>query len=119
MEQCVDYIRPQDCGAKTDVRWAAFSDASGAGVRFSFAGRPGIVQALHYTWEDLEFARHRNGQERIWNPLEPRAEVFLNLDCRQMGLGEASCGEIPLEKYRVTAKPESWIIRIEPLVEKR
>lgn len=118
-EQYVDYIRPQDCGAKTDVRWAAFSDASGAGVRFSFAGRPGIVQALHYTWEDLEFARHRNGQERIWHPLEPRAEVFLNLDCRQMGLGEASCGEIPLEKYRVTAKPESWIIHIEPLVEKR
>ena len=117
-EQYVDYIRPQDCGAKTDVRWIALHDAAGVGVKFSFVGGPGIAQALHYSWEDLEFARHRNGQERIWHSLEPRAEVFLNLDCRQMGLGEASCGDIPLEKYRVTAKPESWIIRIEPFERK-
>ena len=112
--QYVEYERPQDCGYKGDVRWAEFSDAAGRGVRFS-ADRPLFVQALHYTWEDLEFARHRGGQERIRNIPAPRPDVFLNLDIGQCGLGGASCGPRPMDKYLLPPRPESWTLRLEPL----
>ena len=112
-EQYVGYARPQDNGYKCDVRWVEFRNGEGNGVRFS-ADRPLFVQALHYTWEDLEFARHRGGQERIFNLPAPRPEVCLNLDVGQCGLGGASCGPRPLAKYLLKARPERWTVRIEP-----
>ena len=112
-EQYEPYVRPQDCGYKTDVRWAAFFNAEGRGVKFSASG-PLFLQALHFTAEDLEFARHRNGDPRTRLPLAPRPEVFLNLDIRQLGLGGASCGPKPLDQYIFPIRPESWTMRIEP-----
>ena len=114
--QYVAYARPQDCGYKGDVRWVSFADEGGRGVRFSHVGLPLYVQALHYTWEDLEFARHRASQLRFERPLAPREEVCLNLDLRQCGLGNGSCGKNgTMDKYRFPAVPERWTLRIEPL----
>lgn len=112
-EQFTPYVRPQDCGMKCDVRWAEFTDAHGRGVRFS-ASEPMFVQALHYGWEDLLFSRHQNGQRRMHSPLVPREDVVLNLDVRQTGLGGASCGPGPMEKYRFDPNaPVEWSVRIE------
>ncbi len=108
------YVRPQDNGYKSDVRWVCFKDAEGRGVRFA-GDVPLFVQALHYDWEDLEFARHRNGQVRFNAIREPREEICLNLDLRQLGLGGASCGPKPLGKYIFPIKKESWDVVISPL----
>jgi beta-galactosidase len=112
-EQFTDYVRPQDCGMKSDVRWAEFTDRRGRGVRFS-SSEPFFMQALHYGWEDLEFSRHRNGHRRTRAPLVPRDEVCLNLDFRQTGLGGASCGPGPMAKYRFDPNaPAAWTVKIE------
>lgn len=112
-KQFVDYVRPQDNGCKTDVRWATFSDRYGRGVRFT-ASEPMFMQALHYDWEDLHFARHQNGQLRWRTPLHPRREIMLNLDVRQTGLGGASCGPGAMEKYKFDSKaPLKWSMKIE------
>lgn len=108
------YVRPQDNGYKSDVRWVAFVDDDGNGVRFS-GDMPMFVQALHYSAEDLEFARHHAGQERFDGMKPPRREVCLNLDIRQLGLGGASCGPIPMEKYRFANRDEAWTVMIEPV----
>ena len=113
-EQYVAYCRPQDNGYKCDVRWAAFADGDGAGVRVK-GSVPLFVQALHYSCEDLEFARHRDGQERIWNEKPPREETCLNLDVRQLGLGGASCGPRPEAQYIFPIQPERWTVTLEPL----
>ena len=114
-EQYVDYIRPQDCGGKTDVRWVEFTDAcDGRGVRFSCIGAPFIMQALHYTREDLDKARHRPGEVRQRNPPQPRKEVCLTIDCRQTGLGCNNCGPIPLPQYRFPVERTVWRLLIEP-----
>ena len=74
------------------------------------------MTALHYTWEDLEFVRHRAGQKRFRVPLVPRAEVCLDLDVRQTGLGGASCGPTPMAKYRFDPKAQvAWTIDIAPV----
>lgn len=112
-DQFVDYIRPQDCGMKCDVRWVEFSDRAGRAIRFS-ASEPMFVQALHYDWEDLAYSRHISGQRRMRTPLVPRDEVYLNLDVRQTGLGGASCGPVPMDKYRFNPNaPVEWTLKIE------
>ena len=73
-----------------------------------------FVQALHYSAEDLEFSRHRRGQQRFRVPLEKRDEVCLNLDIRQLGLGGASCGPKPMDKYIFPVQREEWTLNIEP-----
>ena len=114
-EQFVDYARPQDNGGKCDVRWVEFTNDSGKGVRFS-GSIPLFVQALHYGWEDLEFARHRGGESRFRSPLVRQADVLLNLDVRQYGLGGNSCGPTTLAKYEFDPnEPVSWTLRISPV----
>ena len=115
--QYVDYVRPQDNGGKCDVRWAQFTDGTGAGVKVS-GSEPLFVQALHYTWEDLEFARHRDRQQRIWNVKPPRREVCLNLDLRQLGLGGASCGPRPEANYIFPIRDEKWSVTFTAATEK-
>ena len=112
-DQFVDYVRPQDCGMKCDVRWAEFTDRYGRGVKFS-ASEPLFVQALHYDWETLAYSRHVNGQRRMRATLVPSEDVLLNLDVRQTGLGGASCGPEPMSKYRFNPKtPVEWTLKIE------
>ena len=112
-DQFVDYVRPQDCGMKCDVRWAEFTDRFGRGVKFS-ASEPLFVQALHYDWETLAYSRHINGQRRMHATLVPSEDVLLNLDVRQMGLGGASCGPAPMGKYLFDPKaPVEWTLKIE------
>ena len=112
-DQYEEYVRPQFNGYKSDVRWIALYDGKGSGLRFS-SDQPLFTQALHYDWEDLEFARHRNGQERINAIRQPREEVCLNLDLRQLGVGGRSCGPKPLDKYIFPVRKESWSIFITP-----
>lgn len=112
-EQYVPYCRPQDNGYKCDVRWAAFRDNEGVGMCVK-GDVPLFVQALHYSWEDLEFARHRDKQERIWNEKPPRAEACLNIDIRQLGLGGASCGPRPEAEYIFPIREERWSITLSP-----
>jgi len=113
-DQYEPYVRPQDNGYKSDVRWAAFTDADGKGVKFS-SSEPLFMQALHYGAEDMEFSRHRRADRRFRTPLVKRDEVCLNLDLRQLGLGGASCGPRPMDKYIFPIQREEWTLKIEPV----
>jgi beta-galactosidase len=74
-----DYVRPQENGNRTDVRWATLTDADGDGLLA--VGRPELdVSAWPYTLGDLERATHVHELPR-------RDTVTLNLDLRQMGVG--------------------------------
>jgi len=97
MDQYVRYVRPQENGNKEDVRWAALLDGSGDGL-LVVADELMCVTALHYSPEDLDRAGHIH-------ELRPREEIFLCLDYRQCGLGNASCGPPVLEKYRLYPEP--------------
>ncbi|MFM7320581.1 MAG: glycoside hydrolase family 2 TIM barrel-domain containing protein, partial [Armatimonadota bacterium] len=98
-DQYVPYIRPQENGNKEDCRWSAIVDSRGRGLIIAAEDGPTAMSASHFLPEDLDGARHRQGQERRLLPLVPRANVFVNIDWKQMGLGGASCGPIPLGRY--------------------
>ena len=108
------YVRPQDNGYRGDVRWFSLGGGDDSGVRFS-ASEPLFVQALRCGWEDLEFARHRNGQQRFRASVAESKEIVLNLDVRQLGLGGGSCGPAPMDKYIFPVERTDWTLRIEPM----
>jgi beta-galactosidase len=87
----VPYIVPQENGNRTDVRWVEFSDPS-RGARVRFQGDGFDFSASHYEPTQVWKALHQC-------ELEPRREIFLNIDIAQRGLGTASCGPDTLEKY--------------------
>ena len=102
------YSQPQETGNKVEVRWATITNAAGAGL-FA-AGHPLLaVNALHHPAADVDQAGHHHEM-----PL--RAETYLNLDGKQMGLGgDDSWGALPLEKYRIHAGPLSYRFRLRPI----
>ena len=97
-EQHVPYVRPQETGNKEGVRWAAFTDESGAGI-LVVAEDTLAVTALHFTAEELDKAEHIH-------ELTPIEDIILCLDCWQYGLGNGSCGPGVIDKY--ATYPESF-----------
>jgi beta-galactosidase len=102
------YSQPQETGNKVDVRWATVRNASGAGLMV--AGLPLVsVNALHHSHEDIDQAGHHY-------QMPVRAETWLNVDWKQMGLGgDDSRGALPLPQYRMPAEPMSYRFRLRPI----
>jgi len=106
-EQYVPYIVPQENGNKTEVRWAALTDDDGVGLLA--VGMPLLnVSAHHFTTQDLTQARHTFELKR-------RADITLNLDHAQSGLGGESCGPATLPQYQVRPKETHFSVRLRPL----
>jgi beta-galactosidase len=98
-EQYVEYLRPQENGAKEDVRWATLIDIAGDGLLVHSEGDLSMT-VQRYTPQQIDGCRHLNGEEKRMIPLVPRDDIVLCLDAYQMGLGGASCGPPPLMHYR-------------------
>ncbi|MEJ5169473.1 MAG: glycoside hydrolase family 2 TIM barrel-domain containing protein [Fimbriimonadales bacterium] len=113
-EQFEEYVRPQENGNKEDVRWGALRDTEGFGMLFQADGPLSMTVSRYTPWQ-LEEARHLNGQPRRFHRPQPRSDVVVSLDARQMGLGGASCGPGPLDHYILRAEPTDWRFVLRPL----
>ena len=105
-EQFYPYIRPQENGNKTDIRWYEITDLGGRGLRIC-ADAPFEASALHYSVESLDegpVKRQMHSQE-----VPPQDLTNLILSKAQYGLGCInSWGALPLEQYRLHAAPMSF-----------
>ncbi|MEW2561593.1 glycoside hydrolase family 2 TIM barrel-domain containing protein [Streptomyces griseorubiginosus] len=109
-EQWTPYIRPQENGNKTDVRWAALTGRDGVGLLVS--GEPLLeVNASHFTPEDLS-----NGVRHDYQ-LTPRDAVVLRVNHRQMGVGgDNSWGAHTHDEYKLFADRDyAYTYRLRPL----
>ena len=58
-DNMAQYLVPQECGAKTAVRWAKVVDRKGRGLLFTAdAANPMFFSALPYTPHEMESAKH-------------------------------------------------------------
>ncbi len=83
-EQFFPYIRPQETGTKTDIRWWHQTNPSGFGLRVQSC-EPFTASALHYNIMDLD-----EGQEKAQrhSPQVPKSKYTeLSLDMLQTGVG--------------------------------
>ena len=111
-EQYYPYIRPQETGTKTDIRWLRLTDAMGRGIEV-MAEEPFSASALHYTvdaLDDGDFKRNRHG-----DLLREEDLTNLLLDYRQAGVGCVdSWGSLPLPEHRMPFGEYSFHFMIKP-----
>jgi len=117
-DQFQETLRPQENGSKQDVRWVTLTNSEGKGVCLR-ASYPFAFSAHRFLPEDFDNARHENGEPRKFIPLVPRNEVVLHVDAEQMGLGGASCGPAPLEKYRIVPERKHFRLTLRPVSSKK
>jgi hypothetical protein len=107
------YIRPQENGTKTDIRWWKQTDWGGNGLKF-VADTPCSMSALHYTIESLDDGEQKDQRH---SEFVPRVDyVNLCIDKVQMGVGGVnSWGALPLEEYRLPYKDYEFSFLLLPL----
>ncbi len=101
------YVRPQDCGNREDVRWLSVRDGEDYGLFFDFP-RPASFSILPWTAGELAAAGHPH-------ELPPSTRAVLHLDLAQNGLGGASCGPRPMDRYLLRRRSGGFAFRMQPL----
>ena len=98
-EQFYPYVRPQETGNKTDIRWWKLLNMKGDGLMF-VAEAPFSASALHYTIESLDDGDFKK-QSHSGELEEFNLTNFL-IDKAQQGLACVnSWGALPLPEYRL------------------
>ena len=96
-DQFHPYVRPQETGNKTGIRWMALRNDQGIGLLIR-GDTLLSASALNFTEEDLDEGPQKS--QRHAGELAPRDLVALNVDYRQMGVaGINSWGALPLPQY--------------------
>ncbi len=116
------YVRPQESGTKTQIKWMKVIDDNGAGfeitsdIKFS-------ASALPFNWKEMDVRMLDNNQA---HSLELKAlahendrsngKTWVNFDLAQMGLACVnSWGAWPLDPYRVNARPCEFNFVLRPV----
>ena len=112
-EQFYSYIRPQETGNKTDIRWWNQTTRGGNGIQFVGA-EPFSASALHYTIESLDDGWEKDQRH---SELVPQTDyVNMCIDKVQSGLGCVnSWGTLPLEKYQLPYQDYTFTFVIKPI----
>lgn len=108
---CFKYVRPQENGNHTQVRWLALRNATGTGLMI-VGKQPLNTSVWPYTAETLSKAAHIND-------LEPAGFYTVNIDWGQAGVGGNdtwSWRGIPLPEYHLNKKDYSYGFRLVPFV---
>ena len=107
------YIRPQENGYKTDVRWVEFRNSGGKGVRFA-GNMPLSYSAHHQTIDDFDPGETKAQRHTTDVPVRP--EVYVNIDYKQMGVGgDNSWGAQTHEEYLIRPKDYEYSYVISPV----
>ena len=102
------YVRAQSMGNRDDVRWLTLKSLDNQGIRITSKDHLNF-SALHFTDPELWELTYGHDLDNI-----RRAEVILNLDCIQRGIGNGSCGPGPRPHYEIEKnKNYSYSFRIE------
>ncbi len=112
-EQFWGYVRPQETGTKTQVRYWNITNKAGKGLCFEGV-EPLEMQALNYTEDDLQPARNK-AQWHSGDLIE-RPFTDLHIAARSMGVGCVnSWGAWPRQEYQMPYKDYTYTYIISPV----
>ena len=115
-DEYYEYVRPQESGNHTDVRWFRVLNADGNGLEF-YSNAPMEASAMPYTMDQLDDGPNK---DKKWGhhsgDLIPAGKTQVFIQQRQFGLGCVnSWGAWPLEQYRVPFKDYDFTFAIKPV----
>ena len=110
------YVRPQESGNHTDVRWFRVMNAQGEGLVF-YSNAPMEASALKFLTEDLDDGPVKDKKiDRHSGDLIERPQTQVHIQKRQMGLGCVnSWGAWPRKEYMVDYKDYDFTFAIRPI----
>ena len=112
-EQFYSYIRPQENGTRTDIRWWRMINKAGNGIEV-VAASPFSASALHYTIESLDEGWSK--QQGHSPEVEEADLTNLCIDKIQAGLGCVnSWGSIALPEYQVPYQDYEFTFILSPI----
>ena len=111
-----DYIRPQESGNHTDVRWFSVLDKEGKGLCF-YSNAPMEASALPYSTDLLDDGEHK---DKAWGrhsgDLIAPGQTFVHIQQRQIGLACVnSWGAWPRKEYRMPYQNYDFTFAIKPV----
>ncbi|MDR7371365.1 glycoside hydrolase family 2 TIM barrel-domain containing protein [Flavobacterium aquidurense] len=102
------YIRPQESGYKTDVRWLTLKDDKGQGLRID-GNQPLGFSALNVSTDAVDPGKKKSQRHPSDLDLESKEAVYLHLDYRQRGVGgDDSWGRLPHDPYLLLDKKYTY-----------
>lgn len=112
-EQYYPYIRPQETGNKTDVRWLELSNDK---LKITVTSNELLATtALHFLNEDLDDGLQKD--QRHAAELKERDLTSLKIDSKQMGVGGIDSWQAwPMEKYLLRGKTYLYQFKITPSI---
>ena len=105
-EQYWGYVRPQESGNKTQVRYWTMHNSANSGLKFE-GTEPMECQAIPYTYEDLDPSENK----AQWHSgdLTPRPYTSVHIAQRQMGMGCVnSWGAWPRGEYQLPCQDRTF-----------
>ncbi len=107
------YIKPQDNGNRSGVRWAKITNAQGNGFMFAGDAMSFNFNANRYSDKDLAEAKHAF-------ELAPQDKLIVRIDGFVRGVGSNSCGPDTRPEFRHTSTQDvEYSFRISPIVAKK
>lgn len=112
-DQYFNYVRPQENGYKTDVRWFELRNENGIGIKVSGKELLGF-STLHNPIEDFDQKTHKDF--RHTNDIIKKDGVFVTADLKMMGVaGDNSWGAKPYAEYSIPTEDYIFTFTIEPI----
>ena len=110
------YVRAQESGTHTGMRWLNILDESGTGLKLC-APTPFSASALPFSLEDLDTHVHSlELKAKAHENERSRGTTYVHMDLAQMGVGGiTSWGTWPLKEYLLPAKPYDFVFTLSPV----
>lgn len=100
------YIRPQEAGYKTDVRWLTLKNKTGQGIQIKGI-QPLGFSALNMSTETLDPGEHK--AQKHPTDIVVENKIYLHIDLKQRGVGgDNSWGALPHEPYLLLNKQYTY-----------
>lgn len=113
-EQFFAYVRPQETGTKSDIRWWDQTNKKGVGFNLSSATTFFSASALHYSMESLDDGTQKDQRHATDLQKSPFTEWIFS--SQQFGLGGIdSWGSWPLAQYRTKYENTKFTFRLSPI----
>ena len=115
-DEYFEYVRPQESGNHTDIRWFRVLDGQGNGLEF-YSNAPMEASALPYTMDQLDDGMNK---DKKWGnhsgDLIPAGKTQVFIQQRQFGLGCVnSWGAWPRDEYRLGYGDKDFTFAIKPI----
>ncbi|AEM69620.1 Beta-galactosidase [Allomuricauda ruestringensis DSM 13258] len=112
----VPYIRPQENGNRTDVRFALLTNELGSGLNFVSENTPFSFSAHHNPMSDFDSESNKKAQ-RHTTDIQPKKAVYLHIDYGQTGVGgdnSWSMDGLANDEYKLDVSNASFTFGIYP-----